>query len=108
MRRVEPTLSSEDDWYRHYNLDRDPFAEGGVQGLFYPGGARQETVEQLQHLSRFSDCVLLVTGIAGMGKTATRRHFVAQSADFFTALDFRCSIDGVLDAAAGNFVGDFQ
>ncbi len=91
MRRVEPTLSSEDDWYRHYNLDRDPFAEGGVQGLFYPGGARQETVEQLQHLSRFSDCVLLVTGIAGMGKTATRRHFVAQSAS-----DIRCC---VLEAA---------
>lgn len=91
MRRVEPTLSSEDDWYRHYNLDRDPFAEGGVQGLFYPGGARQETVEQLQHLARFSDCVLLVTGIPGMGKTATRRHFVAQSAS-----DTRCC---VLEAA---------
>lgn len=91
MRRVEPTLSSEDDWYRHYNLDRDPFAEGGVQGLFYPGGARQETVEQLLHLSRFSDCVLLVTGIPGMGKTATRRHFVAQSAS-----DTRCC---VLEAA---------
>ena len=91
MRRVEPTLSSEDDWYRHYDLDRDPFAEGGVQGLFYPGGARQETVEQLQHLARFSDCVLLVTGIPGMGKTATRRHFVAQSAS-----DTRCC---VLEAA---------
>lgn len=91
MRRVEPTLSSDDDWYRHYGLDRDPFDEGGVQGLFYPGGARQETVEQLQHLSRFSDCVLLVTGIAGMGKTATRRHFVAQSAS-----DTRCC---VLEAA---------
>ena len=91
MRRVEPTLSSEDDWYRHYDLDRDPFAEGGVQGLFYPGGARQETVEQLQHLARFSDCVLLVTGIPGMGKTATRRHFVAQS-----AADTRCC---VLEAA---------
>ncbi len=91
MRRVEPTLSSEDDWFRHYGLDRDPFAEGGVQGLFYPGGARQETVEQLQHLARFSDCVLLVTGIPGMGKTATRRHFVAQSAS-----DTRCC---VLEAA---------
>ena len=91
MRRVEPTLSSDDDWYRHYGLDRDPFDEGGVQGLFYPGGARQETVEQLQHLSRYSDCVLLVTGIAGMGKTATRRHFVAQSAS-----DTRCC---VLEAA---------
>ena len=55
MRRVEPTLSGDDDWYGQYGFDRDPFAEGGVQGLFYPGGARQETVEQLQHLARFSD-----------------------------------------------------
>ena len=91
MRRVEPTLSGDDDWYGQYGFDRDPFAEGGVQGLFYPGGARQETVEQLQHLARFSDCVLLVAGVAGAGKTATRRHFVAQS-----AADTRCC---VLEAA---------
>ena len=49
-----------EDWYLHYGLDRDPFAEAGVQGLFYPGGARQESIEQLQHLARFGDCVLLV------------------------------------------------
>ncbi len=74
-----------EQWFLHYGLDRDPFAEGGVQGLFYPGAARQETAEQLQHLARFSDCVLLVTGAAGSGKTALRRHFVAQS-----AADTRC------------------
>ena len=45
----------QEDWYLHYGLDRDPFAEAGVQGLFYPGGARQESVEQLQHLARFGD-----------------------------------------------------
>jgi len=74
------TEASGDDWYLNYGLDRDPFAEGGVQGLFYPGGARQETVEQLQHLARFADSVLLVTGAAGSGKSATLRHFVAQCA----------------------------
>ena len=40
------------DWYEFYGLDRDPFAEGGMYGLFYPGGARQEMVEQLLHLAR--------------------------------------------------------
>lgn len=76
-----------DDWYLHYGLDRDPFAEGGVQGLFYPGGGRQETVEQLQHLARFGDSVLVVAGAAGAGKSATLAHFVAQCAS-----DTRCAV----------------
>lgn len=84
------------EWYRHYGFDRDPFAEGGVHGLFYPGGARQETVEQLQHLARYSDCVLLVTGVAGAGKSAARRHFVAQA-----GADVRCCVieSALLDGA---------
>lgn len=75
------------DWYLHYGLDRDPFAEGGVQGLFYPGGGRQEIVEQLQHLARFGDSVLLVAGAAGAGKSATLAHFVAQC-----GADTRCAV----------------
>ncbi len=77
----------QDDWYLHYGLDHDPFAEAGVQGLFYPGGARQESIEQLQHLARFGDCVLLVTGAPGAGKSATIAHFVAQCAP-----DTRCAV----------------
>lgn len=76
-----------DDWYLHYGLDRDPFAEGDVHGLFYPGGGRQETVDQLLHLARFGDSVLLVVGPAGMGKSTTLTHFVAQSAP-----DTRCAL----------------
>lgn len=85
MNRPSTLAADPEQWYLHYGLDRDPFGDGGVQGLFYPGAARQETAEQLQHLARFSDCVLLVTGVAGSGKTALRRHFVAQS-----AADTRC------------------
>ena len=68
------------EWYIDYGLDRDPFDDGGVQGLYFPGGARQETVEQLQHLARFSDNQLLVCGSPGAGKTATMARFVAASA----------------------------
>lgn len=75
------------DWYLHYGLDRDPFAEGGVQGLFYPGGGRQEIVEQLLHLARFGDSVLLAAGAAGAGKSATLAHFVAQC-----GADTRCAV----------------
>lgn len=68
------------EWHLDYGLDRDPFDDGGVQGLYFPGGARQETVEQLQHLARFSDNQLLVRGPAGAGKTSTMARFVAASA----------------------------
>ncbi|MFZ1834478.1 MAG: AAA family ATPase [Pseudomonadales bacterium] len=51
-----------------------------MHGLFYPGGARQEMVEQLLHLARYSDSTLLICGAAGAGKTALLRHFVSQSA----------------------------
>lgn len=67
-----------DDWFLHYGMDRDPFVEGGVLGLFYPGGGRQEAVEQLQHLARFGDCVLLLGGGAGAGKSSVLRQVQAQ------------------------------
>jgi type II secretory pathway predicted ATPase ExeA/septal ring-binding cell division protein DamX len=76
-----------EDWYLQYGLERDPFTDGGMQGLFYPGAGRQETVEQLQHLARFGDCVLLVTGPAGAGKSATLAQFVAQC-----PADVRCAV----------------
>jgi len=77
----------DEDWYLHYGLDRDPFEGTGVEGLFYPGGARQETVEQLQHLARFGDSVLLVSGAAGAGKSATLAQFVARCEP-----DTRCAL----------------
>lgn len=75
------------EWYRHYGLDRDPFVGGDVHGLFYPGGGRQEVVEQLQHLARFGDSVLVVAGAAGAGKSHTLAHFVDQCLP-----DTRCSV----------------
>lgn len=96
------------DWYEFYGLDGDPFAEGGMYGLFYPGGARQEMVEQLLHLARFSDSTLLICGPAGAGKTAMLRHFVAQSAS-----DTRyCVIEAALldspERLLGRILGGFD
>ena len=76
-----------DDWFLHYGLDRDPFAGAGMRGLFFPGGGRQEAVDQLQHLARFGDSILLVSGPAGAGKTTLLEHFVDQC-----AADTRCIV----------------
>ena len=48
-------------------LSRDPFDNRGIEGLFYPGAGRQECVDQLLHLLRFSNQVLLVSGLEGQG-----------------------------------------
>ena len=46
-------------------LAREPFDNGTVAGLFYPGAGRQECAEQLQHLLRFRGHVLLFGGMEG-------------------------------------------
>ncbi len=73
-------------------LSREPFDDRAIDGLFYPGGGRQECLEQLQHLLRFSDCVVLVTGLEGSGRSTLRDH-LARNAESDVSL---CSLDAHL------------
>ena len=57
------------EWFEQYGLDRDPFEAGGVSGLFFPGGGRSEGLEQVEHLARFSQTLIMVAGPLGIGKT---------------------------------------
>lgn len=54
---------------QEFNLDREPFSDEGVSGLFYPGARRQQTVEQLSHLTRYGPPLLLLFGAKGAGKS---------------------------------------
>jgi DamX protein len=55
--------------YRHgFGLSMDPFVDD-PHYPFYTGAQRRELLEQLLHLCRFSQNVLLVTGQYGVGKT---------------------------------------
>ena len=45
-----------------------PFADGVVDGLFFPGGGRQEALDQLTHLLRYGPSLLLLHGDQGIGK----------------------------------------
>ena len=53
----------------YYKLDRDPFLNEGVEGLFFPGGERAELLEDLSHHARYNNSLLAVCGETGIGKT---------------------------------------
>ncbi len=53
----------------YYKLDRDPFLNEGVEGLFFPGGERAELLEDLSHHARYNNSLLAVCGETGVGKT---------------------------------------
>lgn len=58
------------DWFEKYGLDRDPFTDRGVHGLFFPGGRRAELQTEIEHLARFGNALVLVLGASGIGKSA--------------------------------------
>ena len=52
-----------------FDIDREPFSDAGISGLFYPGAGRQQALEQLLHLVRYGPPLLFVVGVEGSGKT---------------------------------------
>ena len=52
-----------------FDIDREPFSDAGISGLFYPGAGRQQALEQLLHLVRYGPPLLFVVGDEGSGKT---------------------------------------
>ncbi len=52
-----------------FHIDREPFSDQGVSGLFYPGAKRQQILDQLLHLTRYGPPLLMLTGAKGSGKS---------------------------------------
>ncbi|MBT8148801.1 MAG: AAA family ATPase, partial [Gammaproteobacteria bacterium] len=63
---------------RQYQLERDPFADSGISGLFYPGGDRKNVVDALLHFSRYGTAPLFLSAPAGFGKTSILLEFASR------------------------------
>lgn len=61
-----------------FDIDREPFSDIGITGLFYPGAGRQKTLEQLLHLARYGPPLLFLNGAQGAGKTLLAHHLYRQ------------------------------
>ncbi|OUS06695.1 hypothetical protein A9Q81_02095 [Gammaproteobacteria bacterium 42_54_T18] len=61
-----------------FDIDREPFSDAGISGLFYPGAGRQQALEQLLHLVRYGPPLLFVTGDEGSGKTLLSHQLIRQ------------------------------
>ena len=59
-------------------LRADPFSDGDVDGLFFPGAGRQEALEQLTHLLRYGPPLLVLHGDQGVGKHFLVDHVLAE------------------------------
>lgn len=76
-----------------FDIDREPFSDTGITGLFYPGAGRQALLEQLQHLVRYGSPLLFLLGAKGSGKTLLARQLCRQlDAGIFTHVEIEASV----------------
>ncbi|MFK7731059.1 MAG: AAA family ATPase, partial [Pseudomonadales bacterium] len=68
------------DYWRAYDLECDPFAEDGIDGLYFPGGDRGELLQTALHIAQFSRQPVVFYGAEGIGKTSLL-NAVASSMD---------------------------
>lgn len=75
------------DYLDYFGLSLDPF-ETSSSPLFQ-GGERETTLSQLLHLSQFSNCVSVVIGDPGVGKTCFRSTFL----EYLEEQDIVCELE---------------
>jgi len=85
-----------------HRLAYNPFSSERVEGLFFPGGQRQQALDQITHLLNYSDLILAVLGREGIGKTS---QFCAFSAQLQTTSHL-CVLDAAAILSQGQLVGE--
>ncbi|MDH5184368.1 MAG: SPOR domain-containing protein [Gammaproteobacteria bacterium] len=75
---MEWVSDEELDYLGQFGLEREPFNEYAEGSAFFQDALISQRLGMLQHFSRYSDLMLLVTGEFGAGKSTLKRHFSAQ------------------------------
>lgn len=60
---------SKAQYVQRLDLGEDPFSADYSGSFFYTGASRRQLLDQITHLSRFGDHVVIVTGTIGSGKS---------------------------------------
>jgi len=96
-----------DDYRQRYGLAEDPFADDFSFPLFTASG-RREILDQLLHLSQFSQGVLVLLGEPGTGKTRMAHAFLDSLAeqDLISLLSLKPGQQA--EAIAATLVEDFD
>lgn len=84
-----PLARLEPDYLARYGLQTAPFSSTHDDRFLYLDGERQQLLNMLQHLTRYSELVLLVVGERGSGKTSIKQRFIKQADDSYLI----CEVD---------------
>ena len=92
-RSKDPVASA--SYLSHYQLTTPPFAVSAEGPFLYLDAERQQSLDMLQHLTQYSEEVLLVTGESGAGKTTLCKQFLQRSEEHWRCclLDASPSLD---------------
>jgi type II secretory pathway predicted ATPase ExeA len=82
-----------EEYFRKLNFDDDPFQNGYSGKIFFTTAELQHRLDLIKHLLEFSQQLILIKGIAKVGKTSFAQHLMASSGDNWLI----CRIDATGD-----------
>jgi septal ring-binding cell division protein DamX/type II secretory pathway predicted ATPase ExeA len=83
LERIEP------DYLDQYGLNEAPFADSRDSRFVYLDAERAQRLNMLQHMTQYSNLLLMVIGERGIGKTTLMHRFIQQADESWTI----CQID---------------
>jgi len=87
--KINSDSSASGGYLSLYGLTREPFSGEMLPASFYPGATREQRLNLLLHLIPLGE-VLLITGMAGIGKTTLLEQFLARGKESWRI----CRLDG--------------
>ena len=95
------------DYRQHYGLSIDPFADDPHFPL-YTGALRRQILDQLLHLSQFSNNLLVVLGEYGVGKTRMAQALIDSLDDADDICFLEGQITSTFDSLFKNVIEQFE